>query len=95
LSEGGLCLEIAGQVKINETLSVFFKLPDGVPVNASAKVCWNKGLRSGLQFVSIASAHKTAIVEWLEKQFAERLVMWNPAWNFTTAQVKNSAAAAV
>jgi ActR/RegA family two-component response regulator len=84
LSENGLCLELLKPVKINETLAVSFKLAENAPITASAKVCWTKDRRAGLEFVSIASAHRTTLSEWLEQQFAELLVKWNPAWKFTT-----------
>jgi ActR/RegA family two-component response regulator len=86
LSENGLCVALARAIKINETLAISFKLPNGSPISASVRICWSKDDRAGAEFVSIQATHKAVLKEWLEQQFAERLVKWNPAWKFTTTK---------
>jgi DNA-binding response OmpR family regulator len=94
LSANGLCLEVQRRVLINELLSLSFKLPEGSAINADAKVCWTKDQRVGVEFAALASRDRKTLTDWLENQFAELLVKWNPAWKFTTQRKNDSRPAA-
>ena len=86
LSENGLCAHLTAPVQVGETLSFSFKLPGSSPVTTSARVCWTKDRRAGVQFVSMPEAHRSALVNWVEQEFAALLVRWNPAWKFIAAR---------
>jgi ActR/RegA family two-component response regulator len=49
LSENGLCAQLSAPVQVGETLSFLFRLPGSTPVSTSARVCWTKDGRAGVQ----------------------------------------------
>lgn len=72
LSTGGAFLRSDLLLEQGEALSLFFDVPDGVSVQAQARVAWVRRFPEpgqvagmGVEFVSIRDEEKQAIARWL------------------------------
>jgi hypothetical protein len=81
LCEGGLGAILAAELSPGELVGVEFQLPHAGPVLAKARVCYQKRLRYGLQFLAISSEQRAMIEFWTrdamkapERPMAEEMV---------------------
>lgn len=67
LSEGGLCVKWIGAARSQDLVKVQFEFEEGKTLDGFGRIVWNRGARSGLQFLVLNAAGRRLLRSFVHR----------------------------